>query len=109
MPIFTSAQKAYKAVQYKASFDAHKFQLILGDGYLAASKIKMWADGKPAVFYPDTGMPDDKDQLIFHAKEHDDYFILNDMEEHYDDAPKIVVGRYWTDKRWRIIKFVLSR
>lgn len=109
MPALVSAQKAYKAVRYKATSDTPEFYLTLGNGYLAASKITRMDGDKPVLFYPDSNLPDDKDQLTFHASGQSDYFILNNMLEHYDQSPDIIVARYWTDKRWQIIKFVLSR
>ncbi|MFD2874461.1 hypothetical protein ACFS5N_18405 [Mucilaginibacter ximonensis] len=109
MPVLVSAQKAYTAVKYKAMPDTHEFYFTLGSGYLAASKIKLVAGGKSVLFYPDSNLPDDKDQLAFRANGHSDYFILNNMLESYDSLPQIIIARYWTNKRWRIIKLVLSR
>lgn len=106
IPVLVSAQKAYKAVRYKATADNHEFYFTLGNGYLAASKIKLVAGGKSVLFYPNSNLPDDKDQLIFRADGHTDYFILNNMLERYDNSPKIIVARYWNGKRWRIMRFV---
>jgi hypothetical protein len=105
-----SAQKAYDAVHYVGKRDGCVFRLVLGNGYLAASKIKLLPEnGKPVFFNPDSAIPDNKDQLTFHAKGHSDYLIMNNMKERYDSSPEIVVGRYWSGKQWSAVKFVLGR
>jgi|GEM_PF-4540346 len=109
IPAPASAQKAYEAVKYKAKLNSSKFYFTLGNGYLGASKIESSSGSKPALYYPDSGVPDNKDQLTFHAKGHADYFIVNNIQETYQSLPKIMIGRYWTARRWRIIKFFLIR
>ncbi|GAA4098475.1 hypothetical protein GCM10022392_22890 [Mucilaginibacter panaciglaebae] len=110
LPQFALAQKAYDAVHYLGKQDGQIFRLTLGNGYLAASKIKLLpANGKPIIFNPDSAIPDDKDQLTFHAKGHTDYLIMNNMKESYDSSPETMVGRYWSGQRWAAVEFVLGR
>lgn len=109
-PVMASAQKAYEAVEYSASHNNLKFQFTLGNGYLGASQVRLLQkDAKPVKFYPESNVPDNKDQLIFRAAKYHDYFIMNSMHESYDQVPKIVIGRYWSGKTWSVIKFVLGR
>lgn len=109
-PIVASAQKAYEPVEYSASHNNLKFQFTLGNGYLGASQVRLLQKGaKPVRFYPESGVPDNKDQLIFRAAKHHDYFIMNSMHESYDDVPKMMIGRYWSGNHWSVIKFVLRR
>lgn len=109
LPQFASAQKAYDVVRYRGKQDDCTFWLVLGNGYIAASKIKLLPqNGSPVTFNPDNAIPDDKDQLTFHAKGHSDYLIMNNMKESYDSSPEIMVGRYWSGKRWSAVQFVLA-
>jgi len=98
----TMAQKAYEAVYYKGQTEFLSIRFTLGDGYLPACEIKTTElkTMKKSVFLPEVGAPDEHKQIKFYhfsaaSKSFSDYFIIDGMEEVYDQAPAKLYGKYY--------------
>ncbi|WP_118975196.1 hypothetical protein [Taibaiella koreensis] len=98
----TFAQKAYEAVYYRGKTQNIGVRFTLGAGYLPACEIETTdlKTHKTSTFLPEIGVPDEKKQMKFYhfsasQKAFSDYFIIDGIEEGYDEVPAKLYGRYY--------------
>lgn len=109
VPVVGFAQKAFEAVVYKAKLQAKQnIKLILANGYIGGSQVSMLNKGKAILFTPDSGVPDEKAQITFHAQKQSVYFTLDNMQEGYDELPRYINGIYRVGNKKETVMFVLS-
>ncbi len=109
-PLFAQGvPKAYDAVKYQGKLNDRQVKFSLANGYIGASSLSVFAPGKtkPQIFRPDAGVADEHDRLKFIANERNggDYFILDNMQETYDDPPAFISGKYYLGGKTIAIKF----
>ena len=104
--------KAYGSINYYGKWNGRPVSLMLADGYIGASRIKVqMGKTRLIVFNPNSGVIDEYNQLKFiPAKEgRQDYFILDNMQEVYEAAPVFIAGKYHLNNQIISIKFRLIR
>ena len=113
LPFYSFAQKAYETEHYAGKLNGKSIKLELANGYIGACQIILRYTGKskPTVFIPDMGVADEHNQLTFHAiaQNRQDYFILSNMQELYEQAPVYIKGEYHVNKKVAAIKFQLIK
>jgi hypothetical protein len=91
--------KAYEPIYYKGKADGRPVKLMLANAYIDASTLEITVPGKnkPRVFEPETGVADEHNRLKFVAADQNDreYFILDNMQEAYEETPKVITGIYY--------------
>jgi hypothetical protein len=104
-------QKAYEAVYYKGRLGDKIIRFVLGNGYIGASELKLYLQKKPILFYPEMGVPDQKKQIRFEAFRtgRKDYFILDHMEDVYEQSPSSISGTYCSGGKIRKIQLYRLR
>ena len=102
LPISSFSQKAYVAVCYSGKTQNIQVKFTLANGYIGACEIKTTdnTSKKTSKFLPSTGTADDNKKMKFDhsstsGKTFTDYFILNGMEDSYDNAPAKITGQYF--------------
>lgn len=110
-PAFAYSQKAYEAVKYHGSVNNLNLSFTLANGYLAGCKI-ITTDNKThktSQFLPENGYTEDDKSLKFYhksvsTKNLTDYYIMQGMEELFDDAPSKLQGTYHANgKTYRFV------
>lgn len=105
--------KAYETTTYQGKVNGRLVSFNLANGYIGASSLKMYLPGKtkPLVFEPDGGVADGHSRLKFVAVNRSiiDYFILNNMQEAYDEMPAFIDGGYFLNNKKVTVKFGLVR
>lgn len=116
IPLQTLAQgvpKAYESVTYRASMKGRPLTLVLANGYIAASSIKMLPNtaGRVIVFEPDAGTEDQNNRLKFIPipTGRQDYFIMDNMQSAYEEIPAYLAGKYYLDHQIIPVKFQLVK
>jgi hypothetical protein len=115
-PCQTFAQgvpKAYEAISYHGKVNGQRAIFILAAGYIGASSVKMYMPGKtkPFVFEPDAGVADEHNRLKFIPAKPGgiNYFILNNMQETYEETPALITGSYFLNNKKIPVKFYASK
>lgn len=105
--------KAYEAINYHGKTNGRLVKFILANGYIGASTLKLSVprQTKSISFEPETGVPDEHNQLKFIAASPNDqeYFILNNMQETYEETPRSVSGIYFLNGKKVPVKFDLVK
>ena len=116
IPMQTIAQgvpKAYEAINYRGIVNGQTARFVLANGYIGASSMKLFIAGnkKPILFEPDQGVSDEKYRLKFIPNQigRHDYFIMNNMQEAYDENPAYMEGNYYLDHQVSPVKFKLIK
>ncbi len=111
-PLLAHAQgvpKAYEAINYQGKVNSKQVRFSLAEGYISASSLKMYLPGKirPLVFEPDAGVADANNRLKFIPvpQGRPDYFILDNMQEAYDEIPAYIAGSYFFNNKKIAVKF----
>ncbi|WP_158796090.1 hypothetical protein [Pedobacter sp. L105] len=95
--------KAYDAVNYKGKVKGRLVKLILANGYIGASSLNFFMLGKtkPLVFVPDAGVANELNRLKFVAvnKNEPAYFILDNMQDAYEETPAFITGDYFLNSK----------
>jgi len=112
IPIYTIAQgvpKAYEPVRYSGKVNGQAARFILANGYIGASFLKLHIPGhhKTVVFEPDKGVGDEKNRLKFvtYLKGRFDYFVMDNMQDSYDENPGYFRGKYYLNHQVFPVKF----
>ncbi|HMG08470.1 MAG TPA: hypothetical protein VK609_08170 [Mucilaginibacter sp.] len=112
-PFCGFAQKAYETEQYTGKLNGRTIQLALANGYIGTSKISLFNTdkGKPVLFIPDMGTADDQSRLTFHStqKRWQGYFMLNNIQDVYEQLPAYINGKYYLNKKIIAVKFRLVK
>lgn len=109
VPSVGFAQKAFEAVVYKTKLqNKQNVKLTLANGYIGGSQISMINKGKAVLFTPDSGVPDEKAQITFHAEKQLGYFTLDNMQEGYEELPRYINGIYRLGNKKVAVRFLLS-
>lgn len=91
--------KAYETIYYQGKANGRLVKLMLANGYIGASTLKLTVPGKkkPMVFDPDAGVADEHNRLKFVIADQNDreYFILDNMQEAYEETPTVITGIYY--------------
>ncbi|MHA4895726.1 hypothetical protein ACXZ1K_13315 [Pedobacter sp. PWIIR3] len=110
--MLSSAQKAYEMVSYSGKLNGIIIKLNLADGYIGASEIKIkdTKTGKPVVYIPESGTVGDSRQLKFSPlgttkSASNGYFILEKVEDVYDELPGTISADYYKAGKRNQIKF----
>lgn len=101
--------KAYEVRNYQGKVNGKQVRFSLADGYIGASFLKMYLPGeiKPLIFEPDAGVADANKRLKFISviQGRPDYFILDNMQEAYDETPTYIAGSYFFNNKKIAVKF----
>lgn len=111
MGAFAQVPKAYQNEYYRATLSGHRVTFILADGYISYSKIKFYPGKKPVVFEAASAVADTNGQLKFmtYRAGRRDYFVIDSLEEGYDNPPRYFAGRYFANGKSTLIKFKRTR
>lgn len=103
------AQKAYELVRYTGKLQGKIVRLDLGNGYIGASKVSLIINPKqkPQIFLPESGVPDAPFILRSTQKGINDYFILDKMQDAFEELPAVINGKYLFNKKVLPVKFYL--
>jgi len=102
LPVLAYSQKAYDAVVYTGKTQNITVTFTLANGYVEASQI-LTTDNKSkkrSKFLPAEGYPDDESRMKFYhfsssGKSFTDYFILDGIEQSYEEPPAEIYGKYY--------------
>ena len=104
--------KAYNAINYQGKINGRLVKFILADGYIGASFIKMGLPGqkKPLVFEPEADVADVQNRLKFIAmgKNNSNYFILDNMQDAYEETPAYITGVFFLTAKKYLLNFDTS-
>lgn len=105
------AQKAYEIVRYTGKLQGKTIRLDLGNGYIGASKISFFIspNQKPQVYLPESGVADAPFILRNTQATARDYFILNKMQDAFEELPPVINGLYLLDKKSVAVKFYIRK
>lgn len=102
LPSLSFCQKAFEAVHYIGKVQDLRVRFKLADGYLPASEInvKSTKSGKAILFIPESGMPDELENLSFYKKlpggSKREYFVISGLREVFaGDAPALFKASYY--------------
>jgi len=105
--------KAYEPVNYSGKVNGQTVRLILANGYIGASSLKLSIPGnhKPIVFQADQGVGAQENRVKFvnELKGRHDYFVMDNMQDSYDENPEYLNGKYYLNHRVFPVKFLLIR
>jgi hypothetical protein len=105
--------KAYEAVNYRGKVNGSLVRLMLANGYIGASSVKLLLPGKakPLVFEPDAGVADADNRLKFAPinQAYSQYFILDHMQDAYEEIPAFITGNYFFNGEKVTVKFWLMK
>jgi hypothetical protein len=113
VPLFAQGvPKAYEAIKYQGKLNGSTVKFSLANGYIGASSLSLFMPGKlkPLMFQPDAGVADEHNRLKFvpGAQNGSGYFIMDNMQETYDNSPVFISGKYYlkgkmiTVKLWQV-------
>ena len=105
--------KAYEGINYQGKVNSWPIRLMLANGYIGASYIKLYAPGqkKPLVFEPAAGVADEHNRLKFITEKQNDpaYFILANMQDAYEEIPNTITGTSFVNGKKMPVTFRLIR
>ena len=105
--------KAYEAIQYQGKANNKLVKFILANGYIGASTLKLSVPGKKKLtsFEPEAGVADEHNRLKFIAANSNvpEYFIMDNMQEAYEDTPQSVSGLYFLNGKKIHVKLELVK
>lgn len=104
--------KAYEAVYYRGKVNGSLVRLMLASGYIGASSVKLSLPGKakPQVFEPEAGVADDNNRLKFvPVNQTHPYFILDHMQDAYEEIPAAIQGIYYFNGKKVTVKLWLMK
>ena len=105
--------KAYESIYYQGKVNRHIVKFLLANGYIGVSALKIYlaAKTRPLVFEPDASVADERNQLKFVPvlAGSPGYFILNNMQEAYDETPACVTGNYFLNNKITPVKLRLLK
>lgn len=105
--------KAYEAINYQGKANGKLVKLMLANGYIGASTLKLSVPGKTRLisFEPDAGVANEHNRLKFiNASQNDlEYFILDNMQEAYEEIPVLITGIYFLKGNKIPVKFRLVK
>lgn len=111
MPLFTLAQKAYETVSYSGKIKGKTITLKLANGYIGASELSLSTSAPKATiaFKPESGVPDENNQLVFKSpKAANGFFLIKNMQEAYDQPPAAIYGVYNLGAQTLPVKLLLD-
>ncbi|WP_198139719.1 hypothetical protein [Pedobacter sp. BAL39] len=113
LPVAAYSQKAYETIPYAARFNGQQIKLTFADGYIGASEVMVTKAGrkKKDLFIADQGFVGKDRQLKFSAYKTSsaaagDTFVLTDIEEFYDELPKVIRCCYKKGGKRYSIRFI---
>jgi hypothetical protein len=116
MPSLVFAQgvpKAYELDAYRGKVNGHTVILMLANGYIAASTLKIYTinSRKPVVFEPANWDEDKNDRLKFVTQQQGThgYFVLYNMQSGYEDVPDWISGKFYSDRKIIPVKLRLVK
>jgi hypothetical protein len=103
LPLFSLSQKAYDAIYYRDTMQDIAVKFTLANGYIRACELitRNIKTKKSSKFLPEKGVSNDSGKIKFYhyspsEKTSPDYFILEDIEEYYDNVPEKIYGKYYS-------------
>ena len=108
---FGFAQKAYETFYYSGKVQNITVLFSLADGYMGANQIKTTdnTSKKISQFLPASGAPTSNLKMKFYhysksGKKFTDYFILEGIDESYNELPEKIIGKYYfNNKEYNLI------
>jgi hypothetical protein len=104
--------KAYEVVNYQCNLSGRTVKFMLANGYIGASAIKIIrAKMKPLRFVPAAAVADEQNSLKFVSARQDnpDYFILENMQDGYEELPALINGKYHSRSKTTPVKLWLLK
>lgn len=104
--------KAYEEIHYRGKVNGEQVKFTLANGYIGASLIRFYTAGhnRPVAFQRESGTADEQRHLKFIATQGNvGYFIIDNMQEAYEDPPTFIAGRYFSKGQKLPIKLVMIR
>jgi hypothetical protein len=102
--------KAFAPIYYQGKVYGNSIRFKLADGYIGASIIRMKLNkkGHALIFQPESGTADEHNQLKFlpFPKSNSGYFILDNMQEAYEDTPLHIKGYYFFHDKKILLKLI---
>ena len=102
-PTFSYAQKAYESTEYKGKIKNIVIEFSLADGYISANNLYTinQKTKKRSRFLATDGVEnEDKKMKFYHYsvsnKKFNDYFILENILDSYDNVPTKIYGKYYS-------------